>query len=454
LALLANNGIRGGMAGRGLGAVFARIVAPSKDATEALKRFGLTANDINPGLVGMETAMRRLGSLDQETLVRMFGAENLDVSNVLASNNVAISGLIDKMNGASGAVNRFADAVASTAAGKLTALKNTVSEVKTEIGKMSVEILTAAGNLVKGTWADPNNILKGLRTLNQNMNPAGDVSAGEAANFESRIRKATGNIEPLLSEIRTRQMEIGDALNVEVDSFFPNDDAIKNLRKVWDELERVRNKAKEINDQGKAAAALQAVSTVASKIGGRFSAAMANIEERKNNSIIGPIQGKYLPGDPFEMADKTRALQEALDKSAEIQDDMVRKRKEFNDSLAIEEAKEAGKNTLAEKLQRELDLMREKSRLAKELGLSPEDAGNLAERLVTAQGKVKGRDTANTVADSLQSIGGGGRFFSGGDQSARIMSDQLAEQKKIREGIALLNERLGNGNGVIKAAFN
>ena len=98
--------------------------------------------------------------------------------------------------------------------------------------------------------------------------------------------------------------------------------------------------------------------------------------------------------------------------------------------------------------------MREKSRLAKELGLSPEDAGNLAERLVTAQGKVKGRDTANTVADSLQSIGGGGRFFSGGDQSARIMSDQLAEQQKIRAGIELLNTRIGNGNGVIKAGFN
>jgi len=96
--------------------------------------------------------------------------------------------------------------------------------------------------------------------------------------------------------------------------------------------------------------------------------------------------------------------------------------------------------------------MREKSRLAKELGLAPEEAGNLAERLVNAQSKVKGKES-NVVADSLQSIGGGGRFF-GGDQSARILSDQLAEQQKIRAGIELLNTRIGNGNGIIKAGFN
>ena len=86
LAILANNGIRGGMAGRGLNAVFAKLVAPTKDAEQALRRVGLRASDLNPQIVGLEAALKNLKSLGQEDLIKMFGVENLDVSNILASN--------------------------------------------------------------------------------------------------------------------------------------------------------------------------------------------------------------------------------------------------------------------------------------------------------------------------------------------------------------------------------
>jgi TP901 family phage tail tape measure protein len=86
LAILANNGVRGGMAGRGLNAVFAKLVAPTKDAEQALRRVGLRASDLNPQIVGLEAALKNLKSLGQEDLIKMFGVENLDVSNILASN--------------------------------------------------------------------------------------------------------------------------------------------------------------------------------------------------------------------------------------------------------------------------------------------------------------------------------------------------------------------------------
>lgn len=86
LAILANNGIRGGIAGRGLNAVFAKLVAPTKDAEQALRRVGLRASDLNPQIVGLEAALKNLKSLGQEDLIKMFGVENLDVSNILASN--------------------------------------------------------------------------------------------------------------------------------------------------------------------------------------------------------------------------------------------------------------------------------------------------------------------------------------------------------------------------------
>ena len=94
LAILANNGIRGGMAGRGLSSVMAKMVAPTKEAIAALKELGISASDINPRIVGVEAALKKLSSLDQPELVKMFGVENLDISNIIARN----ASSFDKMN--------------------------------------------------------------------------------------------------------------------------------------------------------------------------------------------------------------------------------------------------------------------------------------------------------------------------------------------------------------------
>jgi len=100
LAILANNGIRGGMAGRGLSSVMAKMVAPTKDAQAALKELGIRASDINPRIVGVEAALKKLSALDQPELVKLFGVENLDVSNIIARNASAFASMNTAMRSA------------------------------------------------------------------------------------------------------------------------------------------------------------------------------------------------------------------------------------------------------------------------------------------------------------------------------------------------------------------
>jgi TP901 family phage tail tape measure protein len=100
LAILANNGIRGGMAGRGLSSVMAKLVAPTKDAQAALKELGIRASDINPRIVGVEAALKKLSALDQPELVKLFGVENLDVSNIIARNASAFASMNTAMRSA------------------------------------------------------------------------------------------------------------------------------------------------------------------------------------------------------------------------------------------------------------------------------------------------------------------------------------------------------------------
>jgi TP901 family phage tail tape measure protein len=60
LQVLADQGLSGTLGGTGLRQVLVALLAPSKEAEKALQRFGLTAQDVNPGIVGLETALATL----------------------------------------------------------------------------------------------------------------------------------------------------------------------------------------------------------------------------------------------------------------------------------------------------------------------------------------------------------------------------------------------------------
>jgi TP901 family phage tail tape measure protein len=133
LAILANNGIRGGMAGRGLSSILAKMVAPTKDAVDALKELGMSANDLNPQLVGVETSLQRLAKLPQVQLVKMFGVENLDVSNILGKNAAGFAEMTEYMSKANVSAKSMSEIRMDNLAGDMKKLGAALTELRIEL---------------------------------------------------------------------------------------------------------------------------------------------------------------------------------------------------------------------------------------------------------------------------------------------------------------------------------
>jgi TP901 family phage tail tape measure protein len=98
IATLANSGVQAGMAGRGINSMFAKMVAPTKDAQAVLESFGVSAASINPEIVGIGAAMQQLTKLDNGALVALFGVENIDIANILKANAAGFDEMRQKMS--------------------------------------------------------------------------------------------------------------------------------------------------------------------------------------------------------------------------------------------------------------------------------------------------------------------------------------------------------------------
>jgi TP901 family phage tail tape measure protein len=144
LAILANNGIRGGLSGRGLSSVLAKMVAPSKDAAEGLKELGISASDMNPQIVGVEASLKRLASLPQAQLVKMFGVENLDVSNILGRNADGFAKMDEYMRKANVSVKSMSEIRMDNLAGDMQKLNSAVTGLRIELVGENYEVIRDA----------------------------------------------------------------------------------------------------------------------------------------------------------------------------------------------------------------------------------------------------------------------------------------------------------------------
>lgn len=135
IALLANNGLQAGLAGRGMSAIMSRMIAPTKDAQAVLTKFGVSLAEINPEIAGLGGAMKTLEKIDTAGLVTLFGAENLDVSNVLKSNASAFEGLVKQMKDVSITAEGMAAKKNDNAGGDFKKLSAAIQEVRVELGQ-------------------------------------------------------------------------------------------------------------------------------------------------------------------------------------------------------------------------------------------------------------------------------------------------------------------------------
>lgn len=137
LALLANSGLEGDRAGTGLRGVIESLVNPTGKATSTLERFGITlARDVNPSVVGLQTALQRIkdANLDTQAMFQIFGTVATPAAGALLQNIDAIEPMVARLRQADGAAKALADTVNDSLYGAVQEFKSAVEEAYLRTG--------------------------------------------------------------------------------------------------------------------------------------------------------------------------------------------------------------------------------------------------------------------------------------------------------------------------------
>lgn len=141
VGVLANAGIQGSLAGRNLRTELSSLVKPSKDARAALAEMGLTVNQVNPQMHGLQNVVKTLANagLDAEKAFRIFGNEG-------ATGMLALTGMVpelDKLtkvtNNAAGEAERMAKIMRDNIAGDQALFVSALSEMANAVGDAGLE---------------------------------------------------------------------------------------------------------------------------------------------------------------------------------------------------------------------------------------------------------------------------------------------------------------------------
>jgi TP901 family phage tail tape measure protein len=451
LAILANNGIRGGMAGRGLGAVMARLVAPTVDAQEAMRAAGVTARDLNPALNSLGSVMGRLASLDQQTLVKLFGAENLDISNVLAANAQGFDAMQKKMQDSAGAGQRFESAITDNVAGSIKKLMNTVTDAQITLGSQTNGMLKG---MVDGLTSFVRSASTGMNDLTSQL--SGGDEQGQLnrmteafANLQERLKGAqsAGQVKDIAEQIQflgkqivrlesdTQSGRLLDVLTFGLTG--PSQDTMTKVaelgKQVSDVVKQVATDTDSIlADNAKAAAARAEMEKA------RVAAMDPDLALYPPGTTSSLLAGPELPAN-FDLEARRESVKlaqerEEIERKAAAQE---QRRADYMAQLAVDEAKAAGDTSRADKLERELNILNEQRRIMQEFGMGEGEARDLAIRAINARKKDEPERQAALVASNLQSIGGGGGVFGGvanlPQRQVALSEQMLVEAKKTND---------------------
>lgn len=137
IGILSNNGIKAGLAGRGLSAVLGLLINPNKEGANALRKMGRSVSDVNPELHGLKGALEGLKGMSTQDLAKMFGASNLDVVLSLINNlsgEKGLEGLTKAMENSKGRAGDMAKTMTDNLPGALAELQSAFEELVLGVG--------------------------------------------------------------------------------------------------------------------------------------------------------------------------------------------------------------------------------------------------------------------------------------------------------------------------------
>ncbi len=140
IGVMSDAGIQGERAGTALRGVFASLAGPTTQAQEALAKYGLTAKEIDPQLVGLTTAMETLHDRGLSTADAMiiFGREAASGALVMADTANRMRELTGEFESAEGAAESMAATMRDNLAGDITSMKSALEGMIIALGDSGV----------------------------------------------------------------------------------------------------------------------------------------------------------------------------------------------------------------------------------------------------------------------------------------------------------------------------
>lgn len=174
LGILANNGIKGSEAGRGLNAILTNLTAPTGRAEKALKELGVSAFDSAGEFIGIEKTLEKVESatkdmtLEQKNMYysMIAGKEHGKTFNALLDSlGGGFTDLKGKVSGADGALNDMYDTATDNTAGAIDNLKSALEELSLKIFDSLQPTIEKLVEIVQGLTDWFNNLSPGMQNL-------------------------------------------------------------------------------------------------------------------------------------------------------------------------------------------------------------------------------------------------------------------------------------------------
>lgn len=144
LDVMSRAGYEASTAGAGLRQGLVSLVNPTSAAKEALEKYGLSADDVNPQVVGLEKALKNLhdANIDAGDAAKIFGTESMgQMMSVIQASDGDFKTLIENMENSGGAAREAAQTVEDSASGQWTQFMNELKTLAIDLGAALVPVL-------------------------------------------------------------------------------------------------------------------------------------------------------------------------------------------------------------------------------------------------------------------------------------------------------------------------
>lgn len=138
LGALSDAGLKGTLAGTGLRRVLAELASPGRELADILTAAGLAAEDVDPTVVSLTTALERLkvAGFDTGDALEVFGQRGGPAFAVLVDNIPKIREMTTALENAGGEAKAVADIMDDTLSGAIFRFKSALEGVNLAIGKV------------------------------------------------------------------------------------------------------------------------------------------------------------------------------------------------------------------------------------------------------------------------------------------------------------------------------